>query len=288
MELATLALISAGINIVLQIIILAYIVTLVKRLAHSAERPPAASSAPQAMPSLQGGQHRPSQNRPPHERGFRDRSPEQRPTPNAAPSPNPQNPSVDKSLREINLRLKNAERSQEHERKRLGNGNFSREGRGDQNRPRQDNRGGGPRSDWRRQNRPYNNDRPGNGGGYRQDNQDADDRPSASLAGPAAPSFAAPAAPQNAPSPAPEARIAPMAAPAVPQSLPTSSAAPGITAGPAVENNQEVFHGRKMTVKRRMLPAEEGSSQEQANASDQPIAEGQTPPENPPIHFGRR
>jgi hypothetical protein len=296
MDLASLALIAAGISIVLQIIVLVFVIVLVSR-----NRPVAAKALPA---TLTGSGSAPVPQNRFNNQGRRDqqenrfnRRPLQEPRP-VQPPPPPAGQSVDTSLRDINLRLKNAERSQENERKRLS-GNFSRDnrgndhgdrdnrdnrgGRGDHRGNRGDNRGGG-RGDYRGHNRP-NNDR---GGQYQGDRQEGNDQrppsfeaPVSPMAAPAIPNIAAPVFEQQQPVLAP-----------VPQSIAPATAA---TENSAHDNNQELFHGRKNTVTRHIPPSAEQSNGQAGsentppqNSADNSANQSTDAPDNSNIIFGRR
>lgn len=145
---------------------------------------------------------------------------------------------VEKSLRDINLKLKNAERDQEVARRKIQDGIGNREQRPPrQNRDRDNNRGGGNRDGQRRDRNGRGNWRGRTDGEQQFDN-----------------------APQNIEHPAAENLEEPRNAPEI-MSTVTPTVLPDLN---PVDFDADLQHGRKISVKRRAL-AEEGASVGQAD-----------------------
>jgi hypothetical protein len=240
-------------------------------------------------------------------RPFHDQKQRPQPQPQPQqPSPAPTAPAapadegIEKSLRDINLRLKNAERDQESARRKLQE-NLPREpqrNRDDRNRDDHDRnrqRGGRDRSD--RNDRYGNRDR---GRGNWQDRQDQRrDRPDRPM----------PFVPQSPTAPA-AAAAAPLEEPVFetknPMVLEPATTAP-VQEAPLAANDQGqtpadydseegLQHGRKIIVKRRPLSTEESSDAASQNSGDSAMpfqaasssSEEETKANDAEIKFGRR
>jgi hypothetical protein len=215
---------------------------------------------------------------------------------------------VETSLRDINLRLKNAERDQDFARKKIqenlsGDRDQHQRGhdRSDRDRnDRGDREGGRDRNRGRDGNRDGNRDR---NRSPRRDWQPQGNRPSSQQSAPAAlsansgdeqptferqPFVATPSV--NAPSPAttPVEQNAPaiMAAPAAaffsPAPQQAADQAPVDFSGP-----EDMEHGRKVLVKRRPLREEEGDGSENRTAANEETS-ANAPGSETEIQFGRR
>jgi hypothetical protein len=289
----------AVVLITMQVIILSSIADLKKRIGTKPE------SSPQPRSFEPRRNDRP-QDRPQHDRNRDPRGPresrDQRPRPQQQPQPvtppAPATTAVDSSLRDINLRLKNAERDMENERRRLQGALPKKEGDGaDQpsserpDRPDREDRGDRPRGDFRPRGDRDREFRPRGGQGGRdrgrggRDNRDRDNRdrgghgyngnrPSFDRPNQGSQSSPAPRAPE------PEVsldQIAPVAAPSMPAQVGAE--------GP-------VEHGR-VTVKRRPIEDSAIQDNQQTNGIG-PEAAGSGSESTPPapdageISFGRR
>jgi hypothetical protein len=272
MDQATLVL-SALIIIILQIITLVTVLSVNRRF----QAMDSSSRAPQGAP--QGA---------PHERDRRDGAPQDRRPQQKKPllpignpktsAPQPQQPValVDKTLRDINLRLKNAERNQERVRKQFNDGprdpstprdtSSSRDpiAPRDPSSPRDPGRGSGNRYD--------RNDRGRGGRGSehrRHDRNDRSDRserdgqiPRNDAMHPATPADAVP--PQQEP-----ATLLPLTTAASGENGPI---APVVSDVQADQSEADVIHGRKVLVKRRSLKEENGLDED--SQADSTISAG--------------
>lgn len=254
-EVATLVLTASAITLVLQIVSIALIVDTRKKLKNEPEL-----ERPAAPEVSEVKKQREAENR------FA-RKPQQEQRNRPAPA-QPQNvDQVERSLRDINLRLKNAERDQEKERKRIkdtiapsGPGQGPR--KFDQQKPRERDEGF-RRND--RQRHDFHQNR--NPDAPRQQRDDRNiPRNSFEVKEPAAP---APQPPVVAAKPIPPAPIA-AAVQVSPEPVFETTAA-------SMEQKENLQHGRKVMVKRRILnleeekaAAREGSVQEGA-ASSSPV-----------------
>ena len=194
---------------------------------------------------------------------------DQRPRPFTPPQP-PAVDHVEKSLRDINLKLKNAERDQENARKKIRDVIQNPQNQQDpQRRPDQNNNrpNRGRDDDFRRRDRDRHG-RP-HGGQFRDRDQNR---------GPEN------IRPQGEPVSAPVS--APISAPVLPPSMEPARPQNPIAAQPVVEKkeplaivpeNTEVLHGRKVLVRRRILTAEE-----QAQAAKNGPANGVAPDSQQP------
>ncbi|MBD3392138.1 MAG: hypothetical protein GF418_08670 [Chitinivibrionales bacterium] len=234
MDSASLVLVSIGILFVMQLVTIALVIKGNKTAPKGREEP---SSRPQ--------ENRPERDRPKHRPDrFSSQRPENRQ--NTSDSSGQKNSSVDKSLREINLRLRNAERDQQRARQTLDQGGQPGGGR------RSDRRGRGRRGNKRRDNRDNRyrdrDDRPGGNGPDRGRDNEATPPPR--------PSFE-----QSSPKPEPQVRPAEKTAEQKPASFaPPPEENPRSAPSPLPEDME---HGRKITVKRRVLKGEgEGGGQE--------------------------
>jgi len=244
MDLATIVILSSAIIIILQIIAIALIVK---------GKKPAALPEPVAVPAPAAGDNRDFRKRRDENQFNRRPAQDSRPRQPSTPEPQPVD-HVEKSLRDINLRLKNAERDQENARKKIKDVVASPQN--PQRRPDQNNnRPRGRDDDFRRRdnNRDRNNNRP-QGGQFRDRNRNPEtDRPQMD---------------QPVQSPLPPlsagATVAPLSQTASPVeilprpqnaiAIPVSSEKEQIV---AIPENTEVLHGRKVLVRRRILTGEE-------------------------------
>jgi hypothetical protein len=240
------------------------------------------------------------QNRPPRaDQDFKPRSPQ---APSAPAAQNGAVDSVEKSLRDINLKLKNAERDQEDARRKIQDGGINggdreprrdRDNRGSRDGRDRDNRGGGRDRDNRggrdrdnRGGRDRDNrggrDRDNRGGRDRDNWRNRQDRPFQE-----------------------ERSAAPADVEELATSLPATDAG-AISAPPPVQEAAELLnasdydagnteHGRKISVKRPTLsdlPGENSTASEgessSAGASGAPDATPDNPAPDAEISFGRR
>jgi hypothetical protein len=232
-----------------------------------------------------------------HDRGDRGPRPhhEHHQRPAAAPAPVPVSP-VETSLRDINMRLKTAERDQEFARKKLQE-NLG----GDQPRPRDENRGNrddnrGNRGDRGGRDRGGRDrggrDRGGRDRNFRRDGAPQNDRyqqqnrnvspqsPVASQSSETTQPMTQPAASSFEPAPVAAAE----ARPYIPQSAPVVRQEPAAEAPSDYQTEGEFGHGRKAMVKRRPLREEGAESSVAPEVS--PSVEASEPAEE--IQFGRR
>jgi len=256
MESATLLLVASAVIIILQIVSIILMVT-----GRKAAAAPAASVAvsPANNDTRDFGKRRDEN------RFNRKQSMDQRQKPITRPEPQPVD-RVETSLRDINLKLKNAERDQENARRKIRDGGEQPQSNNPQRRFDQNNQrpNRGRDDDFRRRDR---HGRP-QGGNFRdrERGHEADRVPrNEAQVQPAsqaiAPGASAPAhVPEIAPRPQNPAPVQPVTA-----------------KEPVVEmvpDNNEVFHGRKMVVRRRILTQEEqaaaGSAQNQEPSAAQP------------------
>jgi hypothetical protein len=273
-DVATVVVLTTAVVAVLQIVILALLLNVVARLKALAVEKDIASESKAAPREFQRHQPRPV------ERAQQFRS---QPRPGPAPQAQESN-STDKSLRDINLRLKNAERDQENARRRMKESFGGRRDR-DRNNRRDDfrrPRHGGGQNPQRFQDRPFDSNRP---------------RPSTSFQGGPRPAPQQQARPEQArPT---EAAGEPPAA--LQQPLPIPEQAQSRTEEP-------IQHGRFNGVKRRVLKSEEETGEERtavsepspqqapSNGNEQPVESPQAQQSSEPsqpdsgteISFGRR
>jgi len=289
MELATTVLIASSVVVlILQIITIAMVVGLKNKVKGLAEEKPAPS---------QGGER--------HDRRDQDfrrnrRPQEQRPG-NKPQVTSPVADPVEKSLRDINLRLKNAERDQEFARKRM-NESFQKDGRRDGDRDRDRDRGGRGRDnrgrDHRRDGRDNRDRRRGN---WQENRRDFQPRPNTGT-----PIFGNP---QSTETPQAETTFEvaqkneqPQQTPVIPVNEEIRHDTPDLSVTDLGVADENLQHGRKILVKRRALNGEalngeEGSGEAQVEStgavgseeevkSEQENAEAAKPTEE--IRFGRR
>jgi hypothetical protein len=280
MDVATVVLTASSIIIILQVV---SIILIVKSKKVPVEKTEAVPAQPAQTPYDQRDfRKRRDDNRFNRRPGF-----EQKQKP-VAPAPPQAVDYVEKSLRDINLKLKNAERDQEDARKKIreevqgpsqGGGQPSpRRFDNNQNRP---NRGRG--DDFRRRD---GRDRDRNRGPYNNQSRDRDqnrdqnrdrpleqERPLPEQARPAVTNEAFNPPPQV--SSAPEQVMRPPQAPVVLQ--------PVIEKEPltAVPENTEIFHGRKVLVRRRILTPEEQAAKDRAEKGPETAAVGGIVPAAP-------
>ena len=266
MDVATIVLTASSIIIILQVVSIVLIIKNKK----SAALPLAVPSA--AQPVQTSYDQRDFRKRRDENRFSRRPPMEQRPKP-AAPQPPQAVDYVEKSLRDINLKLKNAERDQENARKKIRdviqqpsqnqNQNSQRRPEYNQNRPNRGRDDDFRRRDGRDRQRPNNNQ-------FRDRDRERDrdqnrppemERPIGEHASPISPSINAPV---STPIPIRDA-VQPQA----------SMPAPVQPVQPVVEKevisvapeNTEIFHGRKVLVRRRILTPEEQAAKDQATAA---------------------
>jgi hypothetical protein len=254
MELAFIAIIIAAIVLVLQIVSLAQIAGIRKSLQAPKDVRPA--------PPQQGDRF---EKRPPdfrrQDRHDRRPYPDQRPQQQAAPASTPIDP-VEKSLRDINLRLKSAEREQESARRKIQD-NFSG---GDQPRNRDDrdrNRGNRDRNYQRNPRRDNWQDR-NRSGGIQQQQPAPSGLPQQQRTEPFVEKKETVVPAPESPAPVQQ------SLPAAVQNTGDAGVSAGVSDFSADQNSQ---HGRNFIVKRRMLkdelPKETGA--ESTSVEDAPI-----------------
>jgi hypothetical protein len=320
MDLSTLVLASLmGVLFIMQIITLAAVI----RTKRAEQKRPGAEQETTAH-SLQGDRDRSRSRRDRNDR--QDRRPENKPSVQIQPAPQAGvNSPTDKSLRDINLRLRNAERDQEQARRTLQPPQGGNQGRPDsQNRADQGNRDNRNRNFDRSRDRgrddrgsrmPRSGNRePGDGRDNWQRDRGRNWQGNNNTARPQNENItpAAPAAPvQNIP---PAQIITPVQYNQAVQSIPPAQssapeqAVPTVQIVPQVQDiktveqvdtsikNSDVTttvsqdnleHGRKITVRRRVLPAENGDQAGTVETADsEHVAETQKTATN--ITFGRR
>ena len=274
--------ILAAAVLLLQIVSMAQIAGIRKSLRTPREERPAAPQQPGDRFEKRPSDFRRNER---HDRHDRRPFPDQRPQ-QPAPAATPIDP-VEKSLRDINLRLKSAEREQESARRKIQD-NFSR---GDQPRNRDDrDRGRGNRDrDYQRNPRRDNWQDRNRSGGFQQQQQPAPAAPQQPRSEPVVEQKAA-----NLPAPESMAPVKQV----VPQDLQET-----IVSDFSADQNLE--HGRKIIVKRRMLKDElpEETSGEATSVEETPlraaapivlkeeetkIGPGPNKDSNGEIRFGRR
>jgi hypothetical protein len=268
MSLALLGIITALV-LVLQIIILVLIAGTRKSIAGLKTAPqPAQPAIERERPPRRDNDFRRNDRRPFNDQKQRpQQQPQSQQQPPAGASQAPAEEGIEKSLRDINLRLKNAERDQEFARRRMQE-NLSRDpqrNRDDRNRDRNRPHGGRDRND-RHGNRDHRR-----GNWHDRQDQRRDHRQDR----PMSPAPQGPAAPLSAePTPASE----PLFEAKAPVVLEPMISAPAQEA-PVVANDQDqssadygseegLQHGRKIIVKRRPLSTEESSGESLQNNSD--------------------
>jgi hypothetical protein len=287
MSLALLSIIIALV-LVLQIITLVLIARTRKSITglKTAPQPPISPAIDRDRPRGRDNDFRRHDRRPFHDQ-------KQRPQPQQQPQPQPQHPApagpspalpaeegIEKSLRDINLRLKNAERDQESARRRLQETLPREQPRNRDDRNRDDRDRNRPRGGRDRNDRYGNRDNRNSNWQDRQDQRrDRNDRPmQPAPQGPIAPAAVEPA-------PAGD-QVFEAKAPAFIQPMTSTP----VHEAPAVDNVQEqspvdygseegVQHGRKILVKRRPLSTEESSGEFSQNSGDA-ATQAQTAPSN--------
>jgi hypothetical protein len=304
MSLALLSIIIALV-LVLQIITLVLIARTRKSITglKTAPQPPISPAIDRDRPRGRDNDFRRHDRRPFHDQ-------KQRPQPQQQPQPQPQHPApagpspalpaeegIEKSLRDINLRLKNAERDQESARRRLQETLPREQPRNRDDRNRDDRDRNRPRGGRDRNDRYGNRDNRNSNWQDRQDNRrDRPDRPM-------------PFAPQS-----PAAPAAATAAPVdesvfetkTPMVLEPATTTP-VREAPLASNDQNqpsadydseegLQHGRKILVKRRPLSTDESSDAASQNSGDSTVpfqaassnSEEETTATDAEIKFGRR
>jgi hypothetical protein len=271
--------------VVLQIISLAQIAGMKKKIAGLAEVRTAPAHVPHERQERKAGEfRRPEKRNFPEPRARLERAPAEPEI--TVPAADP----VEKSLRDINMRLKHAERDQETARKRIQDPSSRGEhprgegGRGDRN---DRDRRGGHRDRGRDRDRDRDRDGQRNG---RRDNWQDRSRSGATQSGSESEASELPREPITGTIP-PRDIVAPSQEAAAPQT--------DIVADYTAEENLQ--HGRKIMVRRRMLsgdaPQSGEGAQMQPEAGSAPVAsepvapEAGSPAESGPeteIHFGRK
>ena len=280
-DVAPIVLTASAITVVLQIVLIALVIDTRKKL----KREPAPE--PSARPET------PEVRKPREPENRFNRRPQQEQRNRPAPV-QPQNvEQVERSLRDINLRLKNAERDQEKERKRIKDSiGAPGQRKFDHQKPRERDEG------YRRNDRQRHDfHHPRTSDSQRQPREDrAGVRNSFEIKDPV---------PQS-PAPAPEAQqppVSPIAAPILVTQPPSPEPVMEVTEAGA-EQKENLQHGRKVMVKRRVLNLEEESAAIRTDASSdsaEPKAASAAPQtresdagpgeeqssEGTPIQFGR-
>jgi hypothetical protein len=304
MDRASLAVIIVGVVLVLQIVSLVLIAGM-RKAVRALKEVRVAPAAPAERFERKNNDFRRQEKRPfPDQRPRH--QPQAQPAPQAAPAPAIAVDPVEKSLRDINMRLKNAERDQEFARKKIQE-NFNR---GDQPRNRD---GGGDRGDHRGGRGGRDRHR-GGGRDHRRDNwQDRNREPQSQQ------SFAETAAPSSneqptfekreyVPGTQPEMHVAPQYEPQRPAPI-MEPVAVSASTGPDIVptdfgSNENIEHGRKVMINRRPLknetpestggaPEAQASSPEVGGAVSTPInadatSTGSSEESTAEITFGRR
>ena len=283
MDTATLVLTAVIVSIVLQIVLIIIVLDMKKKSGKTELKPSSNDTRDTRKPRE-------------HDNRFANakRPHEQRPKPVQA-QPQSADP-VERSLRDINLRLKNAERDQEKERKRIKDTiTPESQKRPDGNRPPRDKDDNYRRNDRPRHNqqrRPSDNQRSNGDNRNSQGQQQREFRsapPAAAEAPVVAPIVQEQILPQTIVAPQqPVAAVAPVIEKIQQQTVETAPEAAMVT--------ETLQHGRKVMVKRRVLNVEEEAAA-QASAEGTPVQaqapEAQAPEMTPdetstgPIHFGR-
>jgi hypothetical protein len=267
MDVATIVITASLIIILLQVVSIVLIVKNKKSVVVSQAAPPVQPA--QSSYDQRDFRKRREDNRFTRKPGF-----EQKPRPVAPQQQPPQAVDyVEKSLRDINLKLKNAERDQENARKKIRDVIQSpAQGQGqNQNQPRRfdnsQNRPSRPRDDdFRRRDRQG---RPGNAGNnqFRDRDRNSDqnrppemERPFVEQASPTSPPVSTPVSVPIRDAVQPQPIIpAPVQQPVQPVvEKEVISVAP---------ENTEIFHGRKVLVRRRILTPEEQAAKDRESAS---------------------
>jgi hypothetical protein len=268
MDSASLSIILSVVTILLQIIVLLVVVAMNGKVSKKAPEAPV-----REQPDFRK-EHHEDRGRP-RDHGFEQRKPANQPS-----QPAPAVAPIDRSLRDINMRLKSAEKSQERVRQEFqGSGD-----QGQQRRPdnfRRDHQGRG-----RDQGRDRDRDRGGRHDNRRPPYGQRDQRPMQSRPQGFPESASAPSAITGSPAPLSE----PISIGNIAPTQPAPVAA-------AERHEEDVEHGRKIIVKRRMLGPEgqEISTENRPLEGSQP-AEGQAAPQqdNAPetqqteVVYGRR
>jgi hypothetical protein len=301
MEYATsIAVTAAVVVILLQVIIIALILNAKKKLiALIKEQKPSAPSFNQERNERRDRDfrrdRRPQEQRPPR--------PQQAPVTNTTTAPQAAAASADpmeKSLRDINLRLKNAERDQEFARRKMQE-SFPRDRDRRDDRPRGGNRDRG-RDNHRRDNRDFRDRDNRRERGNWQERNNNSPSPAPQVQEPREEASFEVAAVKTAQQQAPEMKMAPAAMPSTPVTPVTATpATPPTPETPEVINDLGVSednlqHGRKFTVKRRMLKEEGQESGEvtredastETPGNEQPKSEGESEISTTEVKFGRR
>jgi hypothetical protein len=285
MDIALIAIIISLVVLVFQIVTLVLIAGMKKSIGSIKAAPAPAPAVERERSERRDNDFRRHERRP-----YQDNRPRQQQQTQQQPAPSAPSASgemVDKSLRDINLRLKNAERDQENARRRMQQGGFpqdqqrggrdrgdrfdrgDRDHRGDRgDRGERDHRGGrdhrGSRHDRHRDRGGRGNwqDRNRQGGQYEQSQQPGMPAPAAAPENDSLFEKQDLAVPEIQANPVVEA-----AAPTTPDLAPSDV--------PAEENLE---HGRKIIVKRRMLQGESSEASADAPADSQGSAEAAPAP----------
>jgi hypothetical protein len=254
MDLATIVITASAIIIILQVVLIVLFVTSRK----VAQEPPVPGLAT-AVGDNRDYRKRRDDNR------FNRRPPvDQRQKPSGAPAaalPQPLD-HMEKSLRDINLRLKNAERDQENARRKIRNviqtpQNPQKRFDQSNNRPNR-----GRDDDFRRRDRGRDRNNRPHGDHFRDRDQTRSPEMDRS---PVEQPIALTIQPATAPAPQP---ISPV--PRAPSSV-ISQPAAAKEPVPIVPENTEILHGRKVLVRRRILTPEEQAQAGKATPGSQPV-----------------
>ena len=226
-DIATIVISASAVIVILQIILLALVLNIKSKLAGMAIEKKIASETTHAP-------REPRRNQRPSDRPRQGRN--QPPRQPSAPRPQENDP-TDKSLRDINLRLKNAERDQEKARRRV------QESLSNKREPREPRERGNRREDFRRPRRGGERDRRPNSSRSQRFKRGGQPAPSAS---------APPAPPQTS---QPEKPAAPPEASQAPN--PTLEVnIPNVEPPQTPNTEEQIQHGRFTGVKRRVLKNE--------------------------------
>ena len=263
--LAPLVITASVLTIILQIVLIILVLDTKKKPTLDSKEKPLSAAAPEIRDARKPREHenRFSNRRPPFDQHVK-------PSPaSTVPAPIQNADPVERSLRDINLRLKNAERDQEKERRRIKETIATPpQKRNDFSKPRERNEGfrrnDRPRQDFSQQ-RPTEPPKPVR-----------EERPSVPFSEPreiktTPPVIAIPPQPEVSPLPPP--------APALPIVKPADPVFEMDVSNPVDKENLQ--HGRKTMVKRRVLKAEDEQNEDSGKTIDKPLDATSIPETSP-------
>ncbi len=270
MESAALVLATLAVVIILQIITIALVTR--KKPSRSQSGP-----RPNYIQPGERNEKREYDNRRNNKRTFQDNRTRQPQQPQKEPSSiDP----VEKSLRDINLKLKNAERDQEQARRKVQE--FTKDNNGSNNRSENGNRSDRHDRGSRRNNRDRRDNRDQRRGNYQERQNREAPRASENPAAPVAEVTEPVAVEQNVPV---------ITEPTVENTAPATT--PELVANDVGVSDDNLQHGRRFAVKRRQLKSEDGSESTASVESEEPNknemeTEMEARPAAEEIRFGRR